>query len=134
MNRTAILQSAGRAARAGFTLVELLLVITILGILAGVVTMQLGGHSETARVNATRQSIATIEQAIQIFQIQRSTLPDSLDVLTQASGDAPAPLKKDSLVDSWGNNFSYRKLTKNTFEIRSAGPDGNLNTEDDLVN
>ena len=75
MNRTAILQSAGRAARAGFTLVELLLVITILGILAGVVTMQLGGHSETARVNATRQSIATIEQAIQIFQIQRSTLP-----------------------------------------------------------
>ena len=134
MNRTSILKSAGQAARAGFTLVELLLVITILGILAGVVTMQLGGHSETARVNATRQSIATIEQAIQIFQIQRSTLPDSLDVLTQASGDAPAPLKKDSLVDSWGNNFSYRKLTKNTFEIRSAGPDGNLNTEDDLVN
>ncbi|NLG01345.1 MAG: prepilin-type N-terminal cleavage/methylation domain-containing protein, partial [Lentisphaerae bacterium] len=56
--------------RSGFTLVELLLVVCILGILAAVVIPNVIGHDEEARRQATRTSITAIEQAVQIFAMR----------------------------------------------------------------
>ena len=117
-----------RAKSAGFTLVELLLVVTILGILAAVAVMNFTGISTEASITATRQSIVVIESACRTWEIRTGKFPDNLEVLVQ-----DGLLSKKSLTDSWGTPFAYKKTTK-FIEIRSAGPDCAMNTEDDLYN
>lgn len=121
-------------AQAGFTLVELLLVVAILGILAGVVAVNVAGHGEKSRVAATRQSIANIETAIRMYEVTNGMFPDSLDQLTVGTDEVAAPLKKEGLNDSWGTAFQYKKTSRTSYEVRSAGPDKNMSSADDLTN
>ena len=135
MNKDSVaVQGIRHASRSGFTLIELLLVVAILGILAGVVAVSVSGHGETARINATRQSISNIQTAVQMYEVANSALPDNIDQLTVGTDETPAPLNRNQLADSWGTPFQYKKINKFTFEIRSAGPDKNMGTEDDLTN
>ena len=121
--------------RAGFTLIEMLLVVTIIGILAAMAVLKIGGQGEVARRETTRGTIATISQAIQMYGLSHSGLPDSLDELTiPPSEDVEAPLDKNSLSDSWGQPIQYKKLSKVKYELRSGGPDKQVGTEDDLTN
>ncbi|MEI7901445.1 MAG: type II secretion system protein GspG [bacterium] len=123
-----------KSRRSGFTLVELLLVVCILGILAAGVVMNMSGHDKTARITTTRASITQIEQAVQIFAMRHnSKLPDTLDELTADTDDNPGLLKEGAINDSWGVPFGYTK-TGRKFKITSAGPDGEMGTEDDITN
>ena len=126
-------KSARHIRQGGFTLVELLLVVAILGILASVAIMNVGGMSDEAREKATRTSIGAIEQAARMFEIRTGKYPDSIDQLTQPLGDRPALLDKKAMNDQWGNPFTFKK-TSNFIEIRSAGKDGAMNTQDDILN
>ena len=123
-----------RRARAGFTLVELLLVVTILGILAAVVVVNFAGQGEETRRNTTRASIAAIGTAIQAYEVRMGRYPENLDDLTVATESMAALLDKNRLTDSWGTVFQYKKTGKFEYEIRSAGPDAQMNTEDDITN
>jgi len=122
-----------RRARRGFTLVELLLVVTILGILAAVVVVNFTGKGEEARIAATRTSIANIGVAIAAFDAKNSRLPETLDELTSEDEKGVAMLKKDSLNDSWGHPFQYKK-TGYKYELRSAGPSGQMGGNDNITN
>jgi general secretion pathway protein G len=123
-----------RRDRAGFTLVELLLVVTILGILAAVVVVNFAGQGEETRRNTTRASIGAISTAIQAYEVRVGRYPESLDDLTVSSEAMPALLDKNKLDDSWGTPFQYKKTGKYEYEIRSAGPDAAMGTEDDITN
>ncbi len=125
---------AARRRNAGFTLVELLLVVAILGILAGMVVVNLSGQSESARISATRASISAIGTAISVYETETSRLPDSLEQLTQSTQDRPGLLRQQDLRDSWGQPFQYRRTGRFEYEIRSAGPDMQMGTEDDITN
>ena len=124
-----IAKRIARQAAAGFTLVELLLVITILGILAAMVVPKFGGQSESAR-----SSISGIATAVSTYEVQVGRFPDSLEDLTVETETRGALLDKGNLADAWGNPFQYRKVSKFKFEIRSAGPDGQMGNEDDIIN
>ena len=134
MNKTP-LHTARAAAQAGFTLVELLLVVAILGILAGVVAVNVGGQTDNARIQATRTSIGSISTALKTFEMNNSGLPQSLDALTkEQSNGMPPLLESKALNDSWGNAFQYKRVSSYKFEIRSAGPDGQMGSADDITN
>ena len=127
-------QEVERNLRSAFTLVELLLVVTILGILAAVVVVNFTGKGDEARRTATRASISAICTAVATFDATKGRLPESLDELTVESADGAALLDKANLNDSWGNAFQYKKVSKFKYEVRSAGPDGQMGNEDDLIN
>ena len=67
-----------------------------------------------------------------MYEIRTGKYPDSIDALAQPIGDRPALLEKKP-QDAWGNDFQIRKTEKGV-EIRSAGPDGSFNTQDDITN
>jgi len=128
-------RTLAQSTRAGFTLIEIMLVVAILGILATVVIVNVGGQTEKASIAATRQSIAAIETAVRMYEVQYGgVLPDTLEQLTVETDKAPALLKKNQLNDAWGTPFQYKKISKFKYEIRSAGPDMNMSTEDDITN
>lgn len=123
-----------RRHRNGFTLVELLLVVTIIGVLATVVIMNMGGIGTESRITATRASISTICQTAATYEIQVGRLPESLDDLTSPINERKPLLKKGALNDAWGIPFTYKMTGKDDYEVRSAGPDAKMGTDDDITN
>lgn len=118
---------------AGFTLVELLLVVAILGVLAGVAIFNVGGKMGESQIAAARSSIATIKTACDAYEIKTGKYPDSMDALLQPVGGGAPLLDSNAKADPWGNPYQIRK-SGYSVEIRSAGPDGAFNTEDDITN
>lgn len=119
--------------KAGFTLVELLLVVTILGVLASVVVVNLSGTADDSRIQAARQDIAAIEKAVGIYELRTSKFPSSIEDLTQSIGGKPPLINPSQVNDKWGTKYSLKKDDYGV-EIRSAGPDMQFNTADDLLN
>ncbi len=128
------MKNVKKAARAGFTLIELLLVILILGVLGTVVVVNFGDVGGDARKTSTLTSIGSIEQACTLYaSLSAKGMPKSLDELTKGINNRPPLLKPGALVDAWGNPFDY-KVEGGMAVIRSAGADGQMNTDDDLTN
>ncbi len=128
------------AAKAGFTLVELLVVVAILGILGAVAVTNLMGSTDEAKVTATRTTISSINQALIIQTETRGRkLPTSQDafesMLTDGDDDNPPAIEggRDALNDAWGNRIQYQKTGKR-FLLTSFGPDGEEGGGDDIYN
>ena len=124
--------------KSGFTLVEMLMVVVIIGILSAVVATKFGNKGETARINATRASIAAVGSAVEVYQLDTGRYPSSLDNLLTSSGepnwDGPY-LRGDkaALADSWGTPFTYKASSGNDYKVISAGPDGQTGSGDDIT-
>jgi general secretion pathway protein G len=123
----------GMHAAAGFTLIEVLLVVAILGILATVAAVGIGGHMDKVNRESTRMNISAISKAVEIYRITANRMPSSLQDLTKDIGDIEAPLS-DVPLDAWANPFQFKKVGKFKYEIRSGGPDGSIGGDDDLTN
>jgi len=129
-----------------FTLIELLLVITIISVLAAVVVPRFFGRSREARITATRQTIVgTFGIAMDLFEQDVGRYPTSeegLQVLIQEPQvrNWRGPYLKSVAVpmDPWGNPYRYSypsELTDSEFlyDIVSAGPDGVYGNNDDIT-
>lgn len=117
----------------GFTLVELMVVIVILGTLLALVGPNIYNALFAGNEHAARSQMANFEQALDQYKMKHKKYPSSLQVLTETDGRNPHPLLKQIPDDPWGTPYEYRLLDRANFEIRSAGEDLELNTEDDIV-
>lgn len=127
-----------RHARRGFTLLELMLVLAILVVLAGVVGVNIFGAQDEAYTKTTETQLQSLKQSIAAYRIRTSQLPDSLDALVNGPSDAAkkakfgAPIIEEVPKDAWGNEINF-SLNGGKYELRSGGADGQMSTDDDVV-
>jgi len=134
-------QCERRLGEKGFTLIEMLLVVVIIGILAGMVATNLSGRSQQARITRVKADISgQMSLAVDLFEQDVGRFPSSdegLAALVEDTGDEGwrGPyLKGDLKPDPWGTAFSYSldSETGRSYAITSAGPDREFGTEDDI--
>ena len=138
INQTTIHKSISRRA---FTLVEMLLVVTIIGILAALVIPKITGRTEQARKTAAYADInGGIKSALGAYEVDNGQYPKSLqDLLVQPSNakNWHGPYLDKLPVDPWGNPYVYYypgKHNPNGYDLLSVGPDGKEGTDDDIGN
>jgi len=133
------LRSRMRRGSRGFTLIELMVVIVILGILAGLIIPRIMGRPDEARQTKARIMIEGIETALKLYRLDNGFYPTTeqgLRALTEASTIPPAPrnwreggyLEKGKVPkDPWGNDFVYLcPGSHGEFDLISYGADGQL--------
>ena len=134
-----------RAGSAAFTLIELLLVVTILGILAAIVVPRMVGRGEDAKKAAAQTQIAGFKTALNTYEVDNGEFPKGANGLAdlisrpRSAQNWKGPyLDSDTVpLDPWQHPYSYTcpgRHNPSSFDIASAGPDGQLGNEDDIVN
>lgn len=124
-------RSSSRGSTAGFTLIEMLLVVVIIGILVSVAVGKFAHKATEAKITATEASINSIKMAIVQYEMEKSKYPESLADLV--NGDKHYLDQEKVPTDPWGHEFRYY-LKGDLVKIRSAGPDGVVDTDDDIEN
>jgi general secretion pathway protein G len=127
--------------RAGFTLVEVLLVLVILVILGSLVTVSVVQVQKSSNIKAARAQIGMLEEATSMYRIELGQLPDSLEALKTQPGDLKNPekwrpfIEKSLPVDPWGNEYQYQLIENGEkCKIYSFGPDRAEGGNDDITN
>ena len=121
--------------RTGFTMIEMLVVVVILGLLATLVVPKVVGQGEEAKKTATMVQIKEIEQALDMFKLDNGFYPSTeqgLDALVQKPSMTPEPRKyreggymKKLPIDPWGGPFVYRSPGEHgEYDLFSTGTDG----------
>ena len=136
MKTAHIRRPLGSHARAqGFTLIEIMVVVVILGILAAVVVPRLMDRPDEARVTKARQDIRAMQSALELYRLDNFNYPSTqqgLEALTaKPSGDPPARNWKSGGYiqklpkDPWGNDYQYLQPgAKGEYDLFSYGADG----------
>jgi general secretion pathway protein G len=118
----------------GFTLVELLLVLVILALIAGLVLPGIIGKAEGAKVRAASSQISRISMSVENFYLDTGGTPESLEELVNEPGNVTGwngPYIKNSILkDPWGRDYQYRSPGQHgDFDIFSYGADGQMGGE-----
>ena len=122
-----------RRKRQGFTLVELMVVIVIIGLLATVVAINVLPSQDRAMVGKARADISVLEQAIETYRLDNLTFPYDLNALTTAPANLAQPerYRQGGYIrrlpeDPWGNPYQYRRQSAHggQFDVYSLGADG----------
>ncbi|MDP2962922.1 MAG: type II secretion system major pseudopilin GspG [Sulfurimicrobium sp.] len=119
----------------GFTLIEIMVVIVILGILAALVVPKVMSRPDEARIVAAKQDIASLSQALKLYKLDNRTYPSTdqgLIALVQKPTTAPIPpnWKAGGYVDRlpkdpWGQNYQYLQPgVRGEIDVFSLGADG----------
>ena len=131
----------------GFTLIELMVVVIILGTLAAMILPRFSGRSEESKVTAARVDIeSNISNALDLYELDTGQYPESLEELT--AREAPSGLsdeaknrwhgpylKKGLPSDPWSRPYVYKKESQHNqdYDLSSLGADGQPG-KDDVAN
>jgi general secretion pathway protein G len=118
---------------AGFTLVEVMVVVVILGILAAIIVPKIMSRPEQARIVKAKQDILAIQSALDLYKLDNSFYPSTdqgLQALVTKPSNSPAPQnwKSDGYLqkvpsDPWGESYQYMNENEK-LRIFSYGPKG----------
>lgn len=134
-----------RAPRQAFTLIEIVIVLTIISILAAGSIYMLKGNVDVAketRVDGDLQNIMTQLQLYEARNMRPPTTDQGLKALVEKPTTEPLPEKWTPLMeevpkDPWGQEYKYRypaQKSKKAYDVYSLGKDGAEGTEDDIGN
>lgn len=121
-----------RARVSGFTLIEVMVVVVILGILATLVVVNVVGSDDKARVTAARSDLSAISQALDLYKLDNFTYPTT-DMGLEALVHAPEGARnfpqggylKKMPMDPWGNPYQYfAPGSAGPYDLMSFGADG----------
>lgn len=131
------MQNAGKVKiRRGFTLLELLVVLVVLGLLAGLIGPQLFGRVGEAKTTTARTQMQLIGVALDSYRLDNGSYPataQGLDALWLRPSRQPAPmnwrgpyLRKAPPSDPWGRPYVYQSPSRGVegYDLRSLGRDG----------
>lgn len=129
----------------GFTLLEVMVVIVILGILASMVVPNLMGSQERANVQKAVSDINALETSLSMYKMDNYNYPTTeqgMEALVEETDVEPLPRRfpeggyvKRLPNDPWGNEYQLLNPGENgNIDIFSMGPDGEAGTEDDIGN
>ncbi|WP_211185226.1 type II secretion system major pseudopilin GspG [Thalassotalea algicola] len=131
--------------QSGFTLLEVMVVIVILGILASMVVPNLMGSQERANVQKAVSDVTALETSLSMYKMDNYNYPSTeqgLEALVSETDIEPLPRRfpeegyiKRLPNDPWGNEYQLLNPGENgKVDIFSMGPDGEAGTEDDIGN
>lgn len=133
---------------AGFTLIELMMVVIIIGILGAIVLPRFVGQADKAKKAAAQLEIRNIGMALERYEMENGAFPtieQGLKALVEKPTSSPVPRDwggpylKDNEVpkDPWKQSYQYRRPSQNNhpdYDLWSFGPDEKDGTEDDISN
>jgi len=133
-----------RRVRYGFTMIELMAMLIIIGLLATLVVTKVASKIDQARITTTKANLKSLHAAVNQFKMQSGRFPaedEGLMALIEQPPDVeiwePGGYLEttDLPLDGWNNDFIYELYPESgkQFAIRSMGPDGEEGTEDDLL-
>lgn len=113
--------------RRGFTLLEMMLVVLIIGMLAAAVAWNFAGQGDKARTSTTKGNLATLKQMIVNYQLEKGQYPATLQALVPEFADKIAK-------DGWKRDFVYYTPAADgrPFALISQGADGQTGSADDI--
>ncbi len=118
--------SNGRPDEKGFTLLEIMVVLVIIGVLAAMVAPRFLERADEAKVDTCKVQMKNIGQALKLYRLQHGKYPASGGLSALATADKDGKRYMDSLPkDAWGNDFIYLSPgVHGDFDILSYGADG----------
>jgi len=129
--------SSARAAARGMTLIEILVVITILGIIAAAVAVNVVGQLDEAKVKQAKTDLHTLENCLDLYKIDKGRYPSTEEGLQAV---VTAGKCKNQLKDPWGHPYVYLfpgQVHPDSFDLKSYGADGQQggeSTNADIIN
>ncbi|HET9639654.1 MAG TPA: type II secretion system major pseudopilin GspG, partial [Allosphingosinicella sp.] len=110
-------------AEAGFTLVELMVVIVIIGLLATVVIINVLPATDKAAITKAKADVATLEQGVEMYRLNKLRYPSGSEGLQAVTSEGYV---KRLPKDPWGNAYHYAQPGRDgrQFDIYSYGADG----------
>ena len=124
--RSRIAVEAGRSRKArGMTLIEIMVVLVILGLIAGAIGYNVFGALKEAQIKTATLDLKAISNGVDLYHVETGQWPDSLGALVPK-------FIREVHKDPWGQEYSYVK-TGDGFDIYSYGPDKAQGGGDDIT-
>jgi general secretion pathway protein G len=145
MNASSFFHKSLRASRRGFTLMEMLIVLTIIALLMGMVIYQVSDYGGIAKKEKAQADLLAFKEMLAGYELDNGTLPTTdqgIKALWSKPTVEPIPPRWHAMLDQetldpWGHPYQYRipgKHNPDKYDVFSMGEDGLPDTADDIGN